>query len=103
MIENNKYNIKFINEYLESELYQFEVESKGCLFGVIIETKNNISYNLDFYDTTRFKQDMDIELEDASFIYDYNIIILKKVTLKNIINAINKLWVENSFVNIISN
>ena len=90
------YRTSSIDEYLIDELYRFEVESKGYLFGVIVETEKFL-YNLDFYDLTRFKQDVDNELSNSDFVYGYNIIILKRVTLQNIVDAIDKLWLNKTF------
>ena len=90
------YRTSSIDEYLIDELYRFEVESKGYLFGVIVETEKFL-YNLDFYDLTRFKQDVDNELSNNDFVYGYNIIILKRVTLQNIVDAIDKLWLNKTF------
>lgn len=96
MIRRKGYNIKFIDEYLIDELYRFEVESKGCLLGVIVETEKFL-YNLDFYDITRFAQDVNDTLVGNDFVYEYNIIILKKVTLQNVVDAIDKLWLNKTF------
>ena len=85
---------KILNtEYFNDDLYQFEVESKGCLLDINIEILNKI-YILSFYDTYRFKEDIDEELTDLNFIQlsnidKGNIFFLKKVTLKNILLAID--------------
>jgi len=96
MITKDQYTIKNIDDYYTDELYQLEVESKGCLFGVLVETKIN-SFELSFYDTERFKQDIDDELIENNYVYEFNVILLNKVNLKNIVNSIDGLWKDNEF------
>lgn len=99
MIKRDEYTIKFVKEYFEDKLHQGEIETKGCLFGTTVESNGNV-YKLNFYDTTRFKQDTDDELEGASYVYDSNMIFLKTITLNNVIDAIDKFWSDYKTFNI---
>lgn len=91
----NKYEIIDEANYFEDSLYQLEVESKGWLSGISIKSEDHI-YALNFYDTYRFKQDIDEELKENSFLnlnyYDSNIIFLKKVMPQLVLDAIEKLF-----------
>lgn len=77
--------------YFDDDLYQLEVESKGCLLNIIVEFSNNIKYKISFYDISRFSQDVAEELQQSSFFYEENIIFLTRITKDNIIRTINEL------------
>lgn len=77
--------------YFDDDLYQLEVESKGCLLNIIVEFSNNIKYKISFYDISRFSQDVAEELQQSSFFYEENIIFLTRITKENIIRTINEL------------
>lgn len=77
--------------YFDDDLYQLEVESKGCLLNIIVEFSNNIKYKISFYDISRFSQDVAEELQQSSFLYEENIIFLTRITKDNIIRTINEL------------
>lgn len=77
--------------YFDDDLYQLEVESKGCLLDIIVEFSNNIKYKISFYDISRFSQDVAEELQQSSFLYEENIIFLTRITKDNIIRTINEL------------
>lgn len=77
--------------YFDDDLYQLEVESKGCLLDIIVEFSNNIKYKISFYDISRFSQDVAEELQQSSFLYEENIIFLTRITKNNIIRTINEL------------
>ena len=91
------YKYKIIDEsnYFGDSLYQFEVESKGWLSGISIENEDCI-YTLNFYDTYRFKEDIDEKLRKDSFVdinnYESNIIFLTKITPTSVLYAIEKLF-----------
>jgi hypothetical protein len=74
--------------YIKDELYQFEVENKGCLLNVSIKFPNHLIYRISFYNITRFEQDLDEEMIDDCFFYEENIVFLKNITLENIIKTI---------------
>jgi hypothetical protein len=63
----NKYKIIDESNYFGDSLYQFEVESKGWLSGIFIENEDCI-HTLNFYDTYRFKEDIDDELKKVSLL-----------------------------------
>lgn len=97
MITQDNYKVNFSDDYSNNELYQFEVESKGCLFGTHVEI-NNKSYAIDFYDSIRFKQDIDEELKSSKYHFnDTNIVFLEKVNLKNIVEALNHIYNEGLY------
>lgn len=77
--------------YFDDDLYQLEVESKGCLLNIIVEFSNNIKYKISYYDISRFSQDIAEELQQSSFFYEENIIFLTRITKDNIIRTINEL------------
>lgn len=77
--------------YFDDDLYQLEVESKGCLLNINVEFSNNIKYKISFYDISRFSQDVAEELQQSSFFYDENIIFLTRITKDNIVRTINEL------------
>lgn len=77
--------------YFDDDLYQLEVESRGCLLNIIVEFSNNIKYKISFYDISRFSQDVAEELQQSSFFYEENIIFLTRITKDNIIRTINEL------------
>lgn len=77
--------------YFDDDLYQLEVESKGCLLNINVEFSNNIKYKISFYDISRFSQDVAEELQQSSFFYEENIIFLTRITKDNIIRTINEL------------
>lgn len=77
--------------YFDDDLYQLEVESKGCLLNIIVEFSNNIKNKISFYDLSRFSQDVAEELQQASFFYEENIIFLTRITKDNIVRTINEL------------
>lgn len=77
--------------YFDDDLYQLEVESKGCLLNIIVEFSNNIKYKISFYDISRFSQDVAEELQQSSFFYEENIIFLTRITKDNIVRTINEL------------
>ncbi len=96
MMKKEEYKIKLAEEYLNDDLYQFEVEKKGCLLGVIVECKE-LCYRIDFYNTTRFKQDVDNELISCNYIYEFNVVFLKSITLKHVLKAIKEMWEKRCF------
>lgn len=91
-IMSNKFPKIYNSEYyFDDDLYQLEVESKGCLLDIIVEFSNNIKYKISFYDISRFSQDVAEELQQSSFFYEENIIFLTRITKDNIIRTINEL------------
>jgi len=94
-----KHKIKDAEYYFDDDLYQLEVESKGCLIGIEIEI-SEVIYTLSFYDSYRFKSDIDEELENSLFVElteidNNNIIFLKKVTKPNVLLAIESFVIGN--------
>lgn len=77
--------------YFDDDLYQLEVENKGCLLNIIVEFSNNTKYKISFYDISRFSQDVAEVLQQSSFFYEENIIFLTRITKDNIIRTINEL------------
>ncbi|MCL2152418.1 MAG: hypothetical protein FWH57_05585 [Oscillospiraceae bacterium] len=85
---NQNYNVIFACD-LNDERIQFETESKGCLFGTVIEIEGKSRYQVNFYNSTRFKQDVDEELKNDSLFYEENIVIVEEFTRENLLNAIS--------------
>lgn len=90
--------LKDLSYYLDDELYQLEVLSKGCLLNVNVEFSNNQEYLLSFYNLDRFYQDIKDELEEDDFIYEENIVFLREVSLNNILSII-KYFEEKKYYN----
>lgn len=72
------------------ELFEFECESKGCVFNfdVVVNGKQRV---INFYDLTRFSQDAESELNENGYFSDENAVILLKVTKKNIMSYLYSL------------
>ena len=91
-----KYLIKFPDYY--DELYQLEVESKGRLLDVVIQFLDGITYKMYFTDITRLQQDFQNEIEFGNnFFAEPNMIVLSRVTPKEIEVAIEKLFEQGFF------
>jgi hypothetical protein len=87
--------------YINDELYQFEVENKGCLLNVTIEFSNKLRYRVSFYDICRFKQDLLDEMNDTCFFYEENLVFLKKITLENILRTISTFNEHKTYLKLI--
>lgn len=82
-------NIVFPEWY--DDLFELECESKGCILNLNIKIHNE-EYILSFYDIIRFSQDAQEEINEFGFLNVQNVVILKKVNKRNIINYfLNKL------------
>ncbi len=77
-------------EYYNDDLVQFEVESKGYLYGVKLQV-DNFLYELVFYDCARLKQDAEEENKESFYFHEPNLIIIDRVTKKSIERAISKM------------
>jgi len=86
---------KFIQnyDYFNDGLVQMEHEAKGWLGGISINV-SGIKFNLTFYTIERFSQDIEADLESQNVInlveeYGENIVFVKSITVKNILDAID--------------
>ncbi|SQI38624.1 Uncharacterised protein [Leminorella richardii] len=72
------------------ELLEFECESKGCVLNlnVVINGEERV---INFYDLTRFSQDVESELNENGYFNDENAVILLKVTKNNIMGYLYSL------------
>lgn len=89
-----KYNQNFkvlFNCDIDDDFIQFEIKSKGCLFGTTFKINKGNEYKVNFYDSTRFKQDIDDELKIYKFFYPKNIIFIDEVTKEKILIAISEI------------
>jgi len=87
----------FFNCDIDDSLVLFELKSKGYLSGTILEINNGNKYTLNFYDSTRFKQDVDEELAGDDFFYEENVVIIRKITKDNILVAVNNIVMKKTF------
>lgn len=87
--------------YLEDELYQNLVVSKGCL-DVCVEFSNGTMYKVAFYDRVRFIQTVDDELMRSDFFLEENVVLLDTVDRKSILRALEIIDSEGSYSRFIS-
>lgn len=70
-------NIIFPDWY--DDLFQIECESKGVVLNLEVIV-NEKSYIFNFYDPTRFLQDVGQEISELGYFRDENAVIIKRVT-----------------------
>lgn len=85
------FKIKFPGDYAEDNLFQFEIEAKGYLQNVSVILED-CSYSLVFYDIVRLYQDTKAEIEYSGYFFESNLILVSKVTKKNMIEAVDSLF-----------
>ncbi len=74
------------------------MESKGYFYGCSVELDNGNIYHLNFYDATRFYQDVSDELSEyGGYFYEENVVLLDKVTIENMLKTIDQLYKEEIF------
>ena len=89
IIKKEGYLINFVDE-INDDFFIYEMESKGYFYGCSVELNSHEIYQLNFYDTARFYQDVIDEISESnSYFYEENVVLLEKVTLENIINTIS--------------
>jgi hypothetical protein len=54
-IKQNGFQV-FFDHNLDDVLVQFEIQSKGYLYGTILKINNEKEYQINFYDSSRFKK-----------------------------------------------
>lgn len=100
-VDNNNYIISFTNDFSD-DLFQFEMESKGYLYNTKLLLKNGRSFNIVFYDTTRFKQDVDEVLENGlACFYEENLVIVEKLTKEILLEAIEYIWNKKLYLKMV--
>lgn len=90
-VEYDGFQISFDCDF-DDELNKFEIQSKGYLYGTILKINYGNKYQINFYDSTRFKQDVDDELKTDSFFYEGNVVLIEKVTKAKVLTAINDIF-----------
>ncbi|WDF59353.1 hypothetical protein PQ462_21910 [Flavobacterium sp. KACC 22758] len=73
------------------DLFLMEIKSKGCVLGAILTIKNEIKIEINFYDPTRFKQEMEDEIDCYDFFYLENAVIIKEITIDEILVAVDSI------------
>lgn len=81
-------NIIFPDWY--DDLFQIECESKGVVLNLEVIV-NEKSYIFNFYDPTRFLQDVGQEISELGYFRDENAVIIKRVTKDNIIEYLSSI------------
>lgn len=101
LIDKVDYSIEITDDF-NNELFLFEMESKGYLTNTLLRIKNGNSYKLDFYDIVRLKQDAESELLDGlPCFYQENLIIVDSLNKKKILNAIEFVWKNKTFLRMV--
>ena len=77
------------------------IEEKGWFAGAAIETDIR-RYDFVFYDLDRLKQEVDGQLQSASFYFEANLLIVKAVRKEVIVRSLNELVVSGDFAKFIS-
>ncbi|MFJ8461709.1 hypothetical protein ACIQ57_21665 [Lysinibacillus xylanilyticus] len=90
-IKQNGFQV-FYDQDLDDEPVQFEIQSKGYLYGTILKINNENEFQINFYDSSRFKQDVDDELKMYSFFYEENVVLVEKITKEKLLSAINDVF-----------
>ncbi len=91
------YIIETVNEY-DDVYIQFETESKGYFYGITIKIDNGLTYQINFYDPVRLKQDVDSEFESNTiFFYEENVVIIPRINIDYMVAAIEELWKRHLF------
>jgi len=94
--ELKKYFVIFPEYY--DDLYQLEVASKGYLTDVIVQFLDGSTYTMYFIDISRLQQDFLSEIEYGNnFFAEPNMVVLSKVTPKDINTTIEKLVAQGFF------
>ena len=88
-IHGNNFVIVF--DFSIDDLFLMEIKSKGCILGILIKIKNKIEIKISFYDSIRLKQEIDDELNCDNFFYEANIVVIKEVTIEEILVAVENI------------
>lgn len=84
-------NFVIVFDFKIDDLFLMEIKSKGCILGILVKIKNEIEIKIDFYDSVRFKQEIDYELDCSNFFYEENIVVIKEVTIEEIVVAVENI------------
>ena len=83
---------KFYFPYNANDKYGlFEMQSKGYLYGTILEIERGDKFQINFYDSTRFKQDVDDEIRIYGLFYEENVVLIEEITKEKVLAAINNI------------
>lgn len=100
-VEREAYTIDFAAEMADA-FFRFEMESKGYCYACRVEMANGNSYHLNFYDPMRFYQDACDEMRDyGGYFYEENVVLVSKVTMDNMVAAIDDLYATGRFANMV--
>jgi len=99
MLFREGFEIRFPVEY-DDDLIQFEIEHKGYYWAELLDKRNNNKYSISFYDKGRLLQDITDTLSKDALFFESNMVIIKKVTKDEMINAIIKLIDDNLVVHL---
>ena len=77
---------------VDDKLNQFEMQAKGCLSNTILKLNSGIEYEINFYDSTRFKQDVDEEVKIYGLFYEENVVLIEEITKEKLLYALNKIF-----------
>jgi hypothetical protein len=81
-----------------SELSEFEASSRGYRSDIFVGVNSKNYYHLNVYDIVRLKQDFDSEINYYGFFgIEPNVILVNKVTLKEIKYTVEMLFRQNYF------
>jgi hypothetical protein len=78
---------------LDINKYEDEITMKGYCSNVIVELPDSSKYKVSFYDPVRLSQD----LENEKYIAEPGLIIIKRLTIKEMQYAVNQLWQDEFF------
>ncbi len=94
--------MKLLFRYGFDDIQQEEAEARGYLADVLAEDEQGRRYALVFWDLGRLGQDLEEETQqNKPFIAEPGMVVVSRVTLTNILAAVDKLEREKFFAGLV--